>query len=646
MRLTQIPENRPSPTSKRRNGEWGHPRSEDKPFIALDGEGFNNPDGSQDYALMCSSKLGLLSTPDLSRLSTKSILDWVWNGHNSAEEILVIYGGNYDFNMWLRDISRKKALEIHKGASKRKGITVFGYRILWLQGKFMRITKHGRSVTVYDTLPFFQGKFLDAVEGLIGHLLKAEDRELIARMKAARDVFDRADIATVSEYVTKECEYLSLLITELRDKCVEADLLPSSWFGPGSIATKVWKKYGIKNHMALPPEPVRIASETAYAGGRFENFKYGISYDCAWEYDLQSAYPAAFRLVPSLAQGQWVHHPGLSGTEPVFSPFTLYHVRYESDNRVLPNPLFYRDKKGGIFYPPTVEGWYWGPEYEAMLSHWMPNVDYAGTLEVLEAWEFVENPGNERPFGFVNDIYAMRQEQKAHKRARNGLYNAGLDKVLKLALNSLYGKTVQQVGWQIVDGELKRPGTYQLEWGGFTTSWCRAQMIKAISQDPEAVIAIETDGIFTTRPLRLDVSENLGAWEEEEFRSLAYIKSGMYFPEWGTVAAKTRMRGVPGRGLPYWKLEQLLSDPWGEPVVQMEQKEFKVIGSALNEGDAGWEAWCSWRTFQQSVALYPQNKRRHDHFACDEAGLRAGWHNTFVPSYGGVSSRNVREWDK
>ncbi|MGB6709574.1 MAG: hypothetical protein WBE85_05305, partial [Methylocella sp.] len=100
-----------------------------------------------------------------------------------------------------------------------------------------------------------------------------------------------------------------------------------------------------------------------------------------------------------------------------------------------------------------------------------------------------------------------------------------VEQAIKLALNSLYGKTVQSVG-----GDEETPPSCACPYyGAAITANCRARLMEAAIIDPYSIVAFMTDGIVATRELTgllraKEVFEsvppegtimNLGDWEFE-----------------------------------------------------------------------------------------------------------------------------------
>jgi hypothetical protein len=532
-------------------------------------------------------------------LSTERIFDFLL-GHCADDAINVIYGGSYDFNMWLRDFTEEEL----RGLYREESFTWRNYRLQWRTGKTFYIRRLdpifgkpiGTGVTIYDVVSFFQTTFVNACDSYLGD--RFLDRERIVEQKANRGKFTLEDAAEVEIYNRSELQNLIMLVEELRARLNKVHLRPRRWDGPGAVAAALLTREGVKEAKAECPSEVARAARFAYAGGRFEVIRWGHVEEKAYEYDVNSAYPAALRFVPDLSKGHWRHHEG----EPENAgTFTVYRIVSRALFGNLPAPLFCRLPKGSICYPRDVEGWYWSPEYEVTKEYCKRGY---GSYEVLEAWEFVPS-ADRKPFEFIEPLYLKRQALKAGKD--------GAHVGIKLALNSLYGKLAQQVGYSEKRGRLRLPPYHQLEWAGFTTSYCRAKVLGACLDKLESVIAFETDAVFTSEPLDVPISNKLGDFEVTEFADLTYIQSGLYFGESDANISKTR--GVDRGNLSRQYVLERMADP--DPFKRMATvglTRFVGAGIALSQNYARWRRW---ESVTKEVRLEPSGKRVHEVlFAC------------------------------
>ncbi len=132
---------------------------------------------------------------------------------------------------------------------------------------------------------------------------------------------------------------------------------------------------------------------------------------------------------------------------------------------------------------------------------------------------------NCRPFEWVKDLY--------EERRRIGSNTRGYP--LKLGLNSLYGKMAQRCG---------RGPYHDAVAAGLITASTRARVKEAIGQDPESVIMLATDAVFSTRRLSLDIGENLGQWEETVWPDLFIAQPGVYWSP-SDLQPSVKSRGAP-----------------------------------------------------------------------------------------------------
>lgn len=595
-----------------------------RPFCAWDGEGVTLPGGAHIYNLF-SGKCGD-DTTTISReagLRTEDIFETLLEfGAKHPDAIHIIYGGSYDFNMWVSDLQRGSVF----GLYHNKFLRWKDYRLSWRRGKSFyvcRVDEDGKrvgaGVTVYDIISFFQSSFVAACDSYLGD--RFIHRDMIVANKAARGTFHLDDLDTVTDYNIAELDNLILLANELRERLNKVGLRPRRWDSCGAIAAALMTQHGISNLVKSfeIPEEVGNAERHAYAGGRFEMIRYGHTDEPVYEYDVNSAYPSALRNVPDLSKGKWHHATEDCGPKD----FAVYHIESHTPNEHIPAPLFRRDGNGTVCYPAHVTGWYWSPEYNV----WKDYLNRGhSTGKVIEVWWFESDPDIPKPFAFIEPLYMKR---RALKKAGDGAHVG-----IKLALNSLYGKLAQQVGAEqdMVTKEWRLPPFHCLSWAGYTTSHCRAAVLSAVIDDLDAVIAFETDAVFTTRPLNVKTGSNLGEFECLTFKDMTYVQSGMYFAtdEHGNAIAKTR--GVDRGELTREHILGPLTAPCArDRVAKASLTRFVGAGIALAQN---WKKWRRWEKVNKNMVLGPTGKRIH--VPCpqctDEPGLNLGvLHNTMCP---------------
>lgn len=596
-----------------------------RPVVAYDGEGVTIGD-SHYYtmlAAMSSDDMVYRAVENKRGLKTATIFRFLLDMHrDNPNAIHIIYGGSYDFNMWLADLSRAEAERLYTAQS----VYWRDYRLAWKRGKSFTITQRDpkQTITIFDVVSFFQRSFVTACDEYLGE--RFERREMIVANKAGRSTFTLADSAKVAEYNEAELRNLIRLFIELRERLNNVNLRPRRWDGPGAIAAALLDREGVRAAIGPVPDAVAEAARYAYAGGRFEDLQFGHVESPAWEYDINSAYPAALSHVPNLVGGYWENHSG-----PPQAAFSLIRVSWEAYDLELPGPCFIRAENGTISYPARGTNWIWRPEYDVLVEYCRRGY---GTFTIHEVWDYWE-PDKPKPFAFIPGLYRKRQ---ALKRARDGAHVG-----LKLALNSLYGKLAQQIGARYDSKSgWKIPPYHCLEWAGYTTAFCRATVLRAVLNDLDAVIAFETDAVFTTRPLDVPLSDALGEFGVLEFSDLTYVQSGLYMgttldgeyieKSRGIDRAVTLIDGTRQGGLNRAEIVAAMAAPYAvDRVYNTQLTRFITLGLALSQD---YTRWRRWETLPKTINLAPTGKRIH--IGCDsdtpENPYRTGvWHRTLCP---------------
>lgn len=589
-----------------------------KPFIGVDGESFNNDDGSQTYF-----KLGLsngLSIRNEAGLSTMEILTFLSrNLPESKHGIPVMYGGGYDFNFWIKDLPERTLRTIYDGSYRDKPVQFGAYSLRWQLGKSFSIRSGGgKLVTINDISPFFQTSFIEALDEWLGDY---EGRDLIAEGKAARGAFSREDMEWIEEYNAQELPLIVELATVLRERFERVGIRPRRWTGPGNAVVTLFRRHDIKSHMDKAiPDYVAQAARYAYAGGRIEMVHFGsVSDRPSFQYDINAAYPEAIAELPSLAGGQWVYRAG----DPGDYPFSLYKVSTHAANARHPNPMFNRGAQGVISFPMHTHNWVWSPEMVG-IREWAEVT--GGTYHVTEAITF-EPASNVKPFAWLRELYQQRQELKA-----NG---DPAELAVKTVMAAVYGKLGQQLGFIAARGRraAEIPPYHQLEWAGYITSYTRAKLFRAALKKPSSVIAFETDALFTMEPLDLPIGSGLGEWKVTEYRSLTYVQSGIYSGERADGERVNKVRGFSAEWLTPEAISEALDKPEQSRLVTTHESRFIGLGIALQI--PGFKLWRHWVEQERVLRCFPLGKRIHYLCPCgvDDHGplVRNMWHHTTCP---------------
>jgi hypothetical protein len=269
-----------------------------------------------------------------------------------------------------------------------------------------------------------------------------------------------------------------------------------------------------------------------------------------------------------------------------------------------------------VYFSDSPHGWYWSPE--AIIGSELPNAT------IHEGWEYHTTCECD-PFGFVEGLYNKRA---ALKKAGDGAHVG-----LKLGLNSLYGKLAQQIGWEI-GPPLRLPPFHCLEWAGYVTSHCRAQVYRAAMTAPDDIIAFETDAVFSRVPLDVKIGERLGEWDETIYSSLTYLKSGMY---WGTLQDGTEVEKTRGINKGSIKRSDVVAELMGDQrKLNAEQTRFITLGQALHQN---FDLWTHWVTSPRLISTALWGKRIDVFDSRDNYARRDdGWEETIGGPHDTVES--------
>lgn len=584
-----------------------------KKFIAWDGEGMTKQEGKpQLYTLFGCSTGDYIENAE--GLHTFEIMDFIIEtGIKHPDAYHVGFAFGYDSNMIVRNLKERNLRYLHETGycRLRHPITGYTYVIGYRKSKWFSISRQEpnydrvsnpaakTTVRIYDIFGFFTCSFVKAVREYLGDVPELAEVEV---GKKLRNDFSKQGMEFVRRYWQIEIKLLAKLAEELRRRLWGAGLEIKQWHGPGALASYAMRREGIKDHMAVNDPAIREAARYGYAGGRFELYKLGRVTGPIYSLDINSAYPYGISQLPSLSEGEWSYEE----SPKRIARFGIYHVRLRV--RVgfdhSPGPLFHRDREHNISYPWITEGWYWSPEIAPLV--WQAQRGNLPGFEIVEGWHYTGY--SSRPFSWVNDTYEKRREWK----------DAGVSSqlALKLLLNSLYGKMAQRVGWD--EKRQKLPPWHQLEWAGWVTSNTRAMLYAIMKQIPWGdLIAVETDGIYTTFPpelLGIENSRELGGWEVKQYEEIIYLQSGLAWLRKADGEWESKRRGLDPGSLTLSETIDFAKSlgpnrKWAPYVGKTTR--FIGLGAALNSSAPTRIRHCVWETKDREVSPGEHGKRIH-----------------------------------
>jgi hypothetical protein len=520
----------------------------DRTFVSWDGEGIEDK-----FVLLANSQGDTLY--QRSGLSTEECFEFLLKSHDSRDlrdTSNVWFSFSYDVNMMLRDLWWKNLRELHKdGRTHWKG-----YRIQYIPRKILRIQRAKKRFDSSDTFGFFQGSFLNSLDGW-----EVLIPDIIEEGKAARSDFSKWKRSEIVAYNAAEVEAHVELMNKLRRSIKEAGWNTAGWYGAGALANWFLRYYKANEHLTNLEEKLPVAH--AYFGGRIDAEGWG-TIEPAYHYDITSAYPWAMTRCPSLPPLKWHRAKNFD------DEFGLTRIRWNVKGSESWNPFPWRAPDGSILYPPQGEGWYWNVEIQAAQRRFGKRL----SMRVIES--LATSGTYSYPLRFP--IETAFRHRRLLKKTGNAAHVA-----IKLGLNSLYGKTAQRKGSQRF---------YSLAWAGFLTAATRAKLSDAMIETD--TISTMTDSIFSRTEMGGLSDEELGGWTGEKVESLSIIEPGIY-----EVDGEIFTRGHERNAIPPIKeiIERFRA---GDAAVPFNTTRFVGFPLALMGGD--WPSlWRHFVTFDRQI---------------------------------------------
>ena len=565
----------------------------DKPrrWIGIDGEGVGRK--PHRYVLLACSDGDYIERRE--GLGTRECLDYLL-ALGGRDARVCGYYLSYDWTMILRDLPDLDIYQLFRPELRVDGTTFarvswHGYKLHWLGGA-MWIQKGKRRVTVWDLGKFCQSPFVDALDNW---KLAPDVREQIAVMKKRRSLFTWRERTRIREYCLSECRALGELATALEAAHDAAELTPRAWHGPGSTAGALLARHSIDERRGHIPKEVGEAARVAYFGGRAEISCNGFVKGPVYGYDISSAYPYHASRLPCLEHGQWAETTCEADIATAAHAVVRGHVEHSrGDWGALPVRL----SNGSIVFPLAgASGWWWRDEWQSARAHW-PGLRFERAYTLHTTCDC-------KPFAFLPEVFTQRLAVGKE---------TGAGKILKLAMNSVYGKLAQTVGG----------GKYASRvWAGMLTAATRAQVLDLLAAHTrqDSVLMIATDGLFSTELHSADYDSDtkvgavkLGGWERCVYpEGMTLVRPGIY-----ATGNKLRARGL-GRDNLNEKARKALSDglaQGAERVILAPRTAFGGAKSMVYATAAGAvkrsKFYGQWHEIPTCVSISPAPKRTSD----------------------------------
>lgn len=387
------------------------------------------------------------------------------------------------------------------------------YFIRLINGKMLTVRHGGKAITFYDVYGFFNKPLRESVRLWLNEDLMLLDRKELEKLDLP--IRDKITLLSFLE-VTATAKLAEKLDCELGKLGYNL----TRFHGASSLSSKFLSQLKAKDEYhnyrfrrQHPPELWKAVRQSCY-GGRQEQFKIGTLKN-VYVYDINSAYAHAIAHLPSLQR------------KPTFTetwtdcPFSIWFCDYDFTDvdpyfGLLPN----RDVGNATKYKLKGKGYFWQPEIEFVKKHYPGSVKINGGFIIdYQQADFAKG---------IETLYQLRLELQRQ--------NNPLEKIIKLALASLYGKFCQRQG---------RAFYYNLFYAGFITSFTRARLLEVTQGKEKNVITFQTDAVHTDKPLGISTNNNLGEYRQTVYNSVTYLDNGVYraLDSFGNII-KEKTRGI------------------------------------------------------------------------------------------------------
>ena len=383
------------------------------------------------------------------------------------------------------------------------------FNVFYIPKKSLSISdKKKHAIMFYDISSLFNKQPLDKVAKK--YLGKQKEYTGKYQNKQFPDdiLKDKKESKLVIDYCILDAKLTQQLTEFWIDKFYDSfGIYPKKFHSAGTIAMQFLqtKLESWSSFFTSPYEIQKLAYKT-YFGGRFEVLKRG-TFSNVFHYDINSAYPYAMSIIPDFSKGTWKEVK--SKKDLNLDYFGFYEIEVIVNEKVI-SPFLYRpDKKLSIFMP---QGKFRTYTTSSELKVALEKFDIK-LISVRGSYFIPDKKGKTQFNEIIENMYEQRLNQK----------DEGQKHVYKIIINSLYGKTAQT---KPVPTAFFSPIVTSC-----ITGICRSMLLEAVADNKDDIIAFATDGIFSTKPLRVPMTAHekiLGEWSFEFHRDFTIFMSGIY----------------------------------------------------------------------------------------------------------------------
>lgn len=461
-----------------------------KQVNAFDTETSNGSVFMVSYAF--GDKSGYIGNEYGNELSSEEIFNILTN-YQARSSLNFWYNLDFDANAILSGVLSQRELTV---LSLQDEVTTTHngneYDITYVKSKFLKIQDdNNNNYEHYDVSQFFYTTLDSAAEEWLGenktegvdtskfgssvckqHSNPESDSEdkpkkdchKCVTRKEAKD-YIRENYDKIAEYAEKDAILTQELSQELVTQAEKLNVPMGKPFSTGYLSAE-YLRANTPEKPGFNKFDYQDMFWDSYYGGRFEVFERGDIGEIVAP-DINSAYPAIMRNLPDPSSLNWEHfsnepQPENEGFTFSAKPFSFSEIT-EHDYGVIRAIVTTNPKKkiqpfaykleGKVNFPvlTDTEITVIKPIFEFAVKN-----DYVVDYRLKEAWLATETDKTHYPFDFIGDVYAERKVAEV----LNDLSKKG--QLLKIVLNSLYGKTCQTTEKKKLVDVREKPDDWEL----------------------------------------------------------------------------------------------------------------------------------------------------------------------------------------
>jgi len=306
------------------------------------------------------------------------------------------------------------------------------YKITYLPNKYLKIAdSNNNNYEYFDVAQLFRNSLEGAVDEWLDNRDMEKNEEGVNAAKFDDKSYIEDNYDSICRYAKRDAKLTRLITERLVRVAEDIDIPCGKPYSTGYLAEGFLQNH-LEKKPGWGPNAMQKMAWDSYAGGRFEVFERGSVGQVAGP-DINSAYPAVMAELPDPGTLSWELHlnPDIQEIREADYGFVKAKVWTDSEKKIQPFAI----KMDKVVKYPVLNGFTNTCLKDIFV--WAYENGYIENFEIERCLLANELPSTKFPFDFFDSLYDKRKtweiELAKLKRAL----------LLKIVLNSMYGKTAQ-----------------------------------------------------------------------------------------------------------------------------------------------------------------------------------------------------------